>query len=86
MTIQIVCIEEVLRNCRPESLTIVGLHALDPVREPYRTLLLQPQGVVEANHERVGHADRDHGHRLCAGFLATAAITPLNPLGLKDFT
>lgn len=75
MTIQIVCIEEVLRNCRPESLTVVGLHALDPVREPYRTLLLQPQGVVEANHERVGHADRDHGHRLCAGFLATAAIT-----------
>lgn len=75
MAIQIVNVEEILKNRAPRPLTLVSLHALDPVREPYRAILLQPEGVVEASHERVGFADRAFGHALCDGFLATAVST-----------
>ncbi len=72
MAIHIVDVEEVLRQL-PHPLTLVGLKALNPAREPYRAILLQPTGVVEANDVRVGHADSALGHALCSGFLSFAA-------------
>lgn len=72
MPIEIVSVETVLQQCKPGPLTPVELNALKTMREPYRALLLQPHGVVEANEDRVGHADRVHGAQLCSGFLRTA--------------
>ncbi|MDT4813574.1 hypothetical protein FQZ97_465630 [compost metagenome] len=71
LAISIVDVEEVLRQ-RPSLLTLIELQALSLAREPYLTLLLQPEGVIEANETRVGHADADLGHALCSGFLSTA--------------
>lgn len=56
MAITIVDVEDVLRQ-RPQPLTLCGLQALSAAREPYRAVLLQPTGVIEANDARVGHAD-----------------------------
>lgn len=74
MAIQVVNVEAVLANAQ-QPLTLVDLHALDPVREPYRAILLQPQGIVEATSSRVGHADSAVGHALCSGFLSAAVDT-----------
>ena len=74
MAINIVDVEDVLRQ-QPNPLTLVSLHALNPSREPYRAILLQPTGMVEANDVRVGHADAALGHALCSGFLFSAAQT-----------
>ena len=71
MAINIVDVEEVLRG-QPHSLTLMSLQALNPAREPYRAILLQPKGIVEANAVRVGHADPALGHALCSGFLSSA--------------
>ena len=72
MAIRIDNVEQVLQECKAGPFTLVDLHALSTVREPYLTLLLQPRGVVEANQERVGHADRAYGTHLCSGFLNMA--------------
>ncbi|WP_237716748.1 hypothetical protein [Pseudomonas donghuensis] len=72
MAINIVDVEEVLRQ-QPHPLTLMSLEALNPAREPYRAILLQPSGMVEANDVRVGHADAAVGHALCRGFLSAAA-------------
>ena len=72
MAIQIENVEQVLQGCQAGPLTLVELNALSTVREPYRTLLLQPRGIVEANQERVGHADRAHGTHVCSEFLKVA--------------
>jgi hypothetical protein len=72
LTITIVDVEEVLRQ-RQRPLTLRGLQALNPAREPYRAILLQPTGVVEANEARVGHADAVLGKALCSSFVSTAA-------------
>ena len=56
MAISSVDVEDVLAQ-RPHPLTLAALQALNPAREPYRALLLQPTGVIEANSVRVGHAD-----------------------------
>ncbi|MEX3949459.1 hypothetical protein AB4Y40_17125 [Paraburkholderia sp. EG287B] len=71
MAIDIIDVEEMLSQ-RPRPLELIGLQALNPAREPYRALLLQPTGVIEANDMRVGHADAALGHALCSGFLSTA--------------
>ncbi|QAY83365.1 hypothetical protein CUN61_05005 [Pseudomonas arsenicoxydans] len=55
MAINIVDVEEVLRQ-QPHPLMLMSLEALNPAREPYRAILLQPSGMVEANDVRVGHA------------------------------
>ena len=72
MAIHIVDVEEVLRQ-QPHPLSLMSLEALNPAREPYRAILLQPTGIVEANDVRVGHADAKVGHALCSGFLSFAA-------------
>lgn len=72
MAINILDVEQVLRQ-QSHSLTLVSLEALNPAREPYRAILLQPTGLVEANDVRVGHADAAAGHALCSGFLSSAA-------------
>lgn len=71
MAINFVDVEDVLRQ-RPQPLTLSSLQALNPAREPYRAVLLQPTGVIEANEARVGHADAALGHALCSGFISTA--------------
>ncbi|WP_208545663.1 hypothetical protein [Paraburkholderia hospita] len=71
MAIDIVNVEEML-NQRPRPFELIGLQALNPARDPYRAVLLQPTGVIEANDVRVGHADPALGHALCSGFLSTA--------------
>lgn len=71
MAITIVDVEDVLRQ-RPQPLALCRLQALSTAREPYRTVLLQPTGVIEANEARVGHADVAHGHALCSGFISNA--------------
>lgn len=71
MAINIVDVEEVLRQ-QPRPLTLLSLQALNSAREPYRAILLQPTGVVEANDFRVGHADAALGYALCSGFLSSA--------------
>ncbi len=72
MAISIVDVEDVLGQ-QPHPLTLVRLEALNPAREPYRAILLQPTGKVEANDIRVGHADPILGYALCSGFLSSAA-------------
>lgn len=72
MAINIVDVEEVLRQ-QPHPLTLMSLEALNPAREPYRAILLQPSGLIEANDVQVGHADVAVGRALCSGFLSTAA-------------
>jgi len=69
--IRIVEVEQVLQQ-QASPLKLMSLQALNPAREPYRTILLQPTGVIEANELRIGHADREHGHALCSGFLDSA--------------
>lgn len=69
--IRIVEVEQVLQQ-QASPLRLMSLQALNPAREPYRTILLQPTGVIEANELRIGHADREHGHALCSGFLDSA--------------
>ncbi|TDG05274.1 hypothetical protein E1N52_26490 [Paraburkholderia guartelaensis] len=71
MAIDIIDVEEMLSQ-RPRPFELIGLQALNPAREPYRALLLQPTGVIEANDMRVGHADAALGHALCSGFLSSA--------------
>lgn len=71
MAINIVDVEEILGQLA-SPLTLISLEALNPAREPYRAILLQPTGMVEANDARVGHADAILGHALCSGFLSTA--------------
>lgn len=72
MAIAIVDVEEVLRH-RVRPLMLTALQALNPAREPYRAILLQPTGIVEANEARVGHADAVLGRALCSSFVSTAA-------------
>lgn len=74
VAIRIVDVENVLRN-RPRPLTLTNLHALNPIREPYRAILLQPEGVIEANEVRIGHEDVVLGEVVCSGFLSTAVQT-----------
>lgn len=74
VAITIVNVEDVLHQ-RERPLTLCPLHALNPVREPYRTTLLQPQGFIEVTEERVGHEDAALGHALCSSFLSIAAQT-----------
>ena len=62
VAITIVDVEDVLRD-RERSLTLTGLHALSPARDPYRAILLQPTGVIEANNIRVEHVDPTRGPR-----------------------
>lgn len=71
MAINIGDVEDVLRQ-QSHPLTLMNLQALNPAREPYRAILLQPTGLVEANDVRVGHADAALGHGLCSGFLSAA--------------
>jgi hypothetical protein len=73
VTIQIEDVEEILGGHAP-PLSLIDLHALDPARDPYRAMLLQPHGVIEANESRVGHADSAMGHAICSEFLA-ATVT-----------
>lgn len=72
MEINIVDVEEVLHQ---RDLTLCPLHALNPARDPYRAILLQPQGFIEANEARVGHEDAALGHTLCSNFVSIAAQT-----------
>lgn len=72
MAIRVVDVEGVLASREPNALTLVLPHALDPAREPYRAILLQPEGAVEATHDRVGHADVRLGQAICRGFLSSA--------------
>lgn len=74
MAISIVEVEEILGQ-QPRPLTLTALQALNPTREPYRVMLLQPSGVIEANEIRVGHADAALGHTLCSNFLSIAIQT-----------
>lgn len=69
--IRIVEVEQVLQQ-QASPLRLMSLQALNPAREPYRAILLQPTGVIEANEQRIGHADRELGHALCSGFLESA--------------
>ena len=64
-------VENVLRK-GGEQLSMLPLHALSTVREPYEALLLQPRGLVEATEHRIGHADSKAGHLLCSEFLTFA--------------
>lgn len=75
-------VEEILSNAQP-TLALVALRALQPDRDPYFAMLLQPTGMVEANDLRVGHADAEEGKGVCSGFLAEVvqkkadlAVTP----------
>jgi len=63
-------IEAVLANAHLE---LIPIRALLPTREPYNVMLLQPQGAIEANEERIGHADKAFGHDKCLAFLLLAA-------------
>ncbi len=71
MAIQIMDVEDVLGQL-PNPLNLVPLMALSIEREPYRAILLQPTGTIEANNIRVGHADPAAGYDLCSGFLSKA--------------
>lgn len=71
MPIEILDVEMVLNQQQP-PLTLMSLHALSPEREPYRAMLLQPSGIIEANEDRVGHEDVALGHALCNGFLLSS--------------
>ena len=71
VAIKIMDVEEVL-NQLANPMSLVPLMALSLEREPYRAILLQPTGTIEANNIRVGHADPAAGRGLCSGFLSKA--------------
>jgi len=64
-------VEEVLGQL-PNPLRLMSLEALNPARQTYRAILLQPSGTVEANNMRIGHADSELGYALCTGFMESA--------------
>lgn len=53
-------------------LTMVELRALNPIRQPYQAMLLQPKGIIKGSEIRIGHADQAAGHAICHGFLLNA--------------
>lgn len=53
-------------------LTLTPLNALDPQRELYQTMLMQPSGDLEGNANRIGHANQATGARMCSRFLEKA--------------
>lgn len=65
-------VEVILAN-RTKPLTLVPLFALQPDREPYHVMLLQPHGFVEVNENRIGHADAARGYNTCRTFLDAAS-------------
>lgn len=68
-------VETILRDEIPDNpLTLIPLNALDPVREPYQAMVLQPHGYLEGNANRVGHADQVAGARMCSEFLNQARL------------
>lgn len=70
---RIVLVESLLLNHLPKHpLTIVPLSALDPKREFYRAMLLQPQGKLIGNSSRIGHADQVAAASMCSSFLKKA--------------
>jgi len=69
----IVNVENVIRDdVADHPLTLTPLNALDPHRELYQTMLLQPHGDLEGNANRVGHLDQAAGDRMCGQFLKKA--------------
>ncbi len=55
-------------------LTLTCLRALKPDRDTYRAMLLQPQGMIIANNERVGHSNQNLGSQICRDFLLSAEM------------
>src|SRR3989338_9660291 len=56
------------------ALTPIPLRALMPNREPYYAMLLQPQGLIEASEDRIGHADTKAAEAMCRAFLEAAVV------------
>lgn len=65
---QVKPVENVLGDLKP-----IRLRALMPNRDPYHTMLLQPQGLIEASEQRIGHAKSEAGAAMSRSFL-TASV------------
>lgn len=51
------------------GLSLWPLRCLTPDRQTYSVMLLQPDGVIEASVNRIGHRDQARGASLCRSFL-----------------
>lgn len=72
MPIKVVDVESILAR-RDAPLSLTKLYALNAdVRDAYTLMALQPPGVIEANTQRIGHADRNRGRYICKEFLEKA--------------
>lgn len=67
---RIVDVESELRNnVATQPLKLVSLAALNPSRELFLTMVLQPQGRIEANTNRVGNVDQAAAALMGGSFL-----------------
>ena len=66
--IEFVGVNEKLTN-EGNSLTILPLKILQPLRDPYDALLVQPIGTMQANDYRIGHNDQDAAVKLYRNLL-----------------
>lgn len=56
------------------GLTIAPITAIQPqIRAPYKQLILQPEGEVEASKKRIGLLDRNTSYTLSRSFLKIAS-------------
>ncbi|WP_129127644.1 hypothetical protein [Geomonas oryzae] len=69
---EIVNVEKVLDDIQDAPLILTPLDALDPRRELYSAMVLQPQGCLEGNTDRVGHSDQAAGALMCSSYLQEA--------------
>ena len=73
---QILDVESVLeRNDAARPLNLAPPDALNPNRELYTVVLLQPHGRLQATIKRIGHADQTGAAQMCTRFLDLATET-----------
>jgi hypothetical protein len=70
---QIVSVSEFLSGADPDGpLSVLPLDALDTRRDPYRAMLLQPEGRLQASGKGVSHYDQMAAAAMCDAFLLKA--------------
>lgn len=58
-----------------QKFVMVPIRAISPDREIYRTLMLQPSGILRADETRIGFHDEPAAERMCSSFLGNAVAS-----------
>lgn len=85
--IQIFKVEDVLARENPKRpLTLSPLIALDSRRELYSTMLLQPEGNIVGNENRVGNADQTGATAMYLQFLREAMVRQIDLVVTPEYS